>query len=177
MAIKLNLLPPEKAVDKNLSQVLRMVRALGVIALAIFLITVVGLGAYFIYSNFSLNNLNTQNTQLKSQIAQQETSEQQIILLKDRLKKISTAQNSPSALKNLIALDPVLTSFSGDLQINELSIDSTKVGFSATFKSNTALSSFFEGISKIPEFKTVVLSSFGFNPTTGYAAGITMTNK
>ena len=177
MAIKLNLLQPELAVDKNLSSLLKMARSLGIIALAGFLIFVVGISAFFIISSFTLRDLTSDIDVSKSQIAAQETSEQQIVLLKDRIKKIGTVRNSPTSLKNLIAIDPFLSTLSPESSVNELSVDTAKISLLLNFKSNNDLSIFLNSLSESDVFKSIVLASFSFSPINGYSVGINIESK
>ena len=177
MAIKLNLLPPELAIDKNLSSLLKLSRSLGVISIAAFLIFVLGVGGFFIVSTVTLNNLNTNTDALKKQIADQETSEQQIVLLKDRIKKISLVQSTPGSLNNLVAIDPFLLNLTADSSVSELSVDSQKTQLLLNFKSNSQLSTFLDTLSASDVFKTVVISSFSLSPVSGYSVGVNIENK
>ena len=102
MSIDFNLLPPDLFISKNLSRALKSVRALGVISIAAFLVFAIGVGAYFVFSTITLNGLTKNIDQLKTKVTAQEISEQQIILLKDRLTYIAAAKSSASALNNII---------------------------------------------------------------------------
>lgn len=172
MAIKLNLLPPELAVDKNLNIIIKTVRSLGIISIASFLIFIVGLVGFFIMSSITLKNLTSDIDVSKNKIIAQEASEQQIILLKDRINKISTIQNLPTSLKNIIAIEPFLANLSPDSLLSELDIDSQKAQLLLNFKSNNDLGTFFRNLSGSEVFKSVVLSSFSLNPATGYSVSI-----
>ena len=177
MAITLNLLPPEEAVGKNLSKVLKSIRAIGVIAIAGFIIFVVGVSGFFVFSYLTLKNSQTIVADLESQIKTREVSEQQIVLLKDRIQKIASAQKSPSSMKNLGSVEPYIKSMSGESQITEMGADSKKVTITVNFKSNSELSSFLKNMTGSTVFKTVALSSFAFNPATGYALGVDIQSK
>lgn len=177
MAIKLNLLPPELAVDKNLSQILKVVRSLNVILISTFFVFIVVVSAIFIISYTTLNNLESQVGKAKSQITASETSEQQVVLLKDRLSKIGDIQNIPSGLTNLLAIEPFLTNLSADSSLNELVVDSKKTQMLLTFKTNSDLTTFVESMSKSNSFKSVILSSFSLSPSSGYSVGVDIENK
>ncbi len=177
MAIKLNLLPPELAVDKNLSSALKMLRSLGIIGIAGFFIFIIGMVAVFVVSSFTLKNLTNSIADSKSQIAALETSEQQIVLLKDRIKKIGIVQNLPTSLKNLVAIDPFLSNLSIESSVNELNVDSNKISLLLNFKSNDDLSKFLNDLSGSAVFKSVVLSSFSLSPTNGYSVGVNIESK
>lgn len=177
MAIKLNLLPPELAIDKKTGTFLKTLRSVNLIAVAVFLIFTLGISGYFIFTSILLRNKENTLEGLKSQIKTRQTSEQQIVLLKDRLKKISTAQKIANSTDNLAAVDPILSLLSPDSAVTEMDIDSSKIGLLISFKSTSDLTAFFDGLKKSTEFKSATLTSFGFNPTTGYLAGITVVPK
>jgi len=177
MAVKLNLLPPELAVDKNLGAALKITRSLGIISLAAFILFVVGVSGFFIFDSITLKNLNTDVNTLTSQISVQSTSEQQIVLLKDRIKKISSIQSTPTSLSNLIAIDPFLSNLSSTATIGELNVDSQKMNLLVNFKSNDDLSNFLKNMSNSGVFKTVTLTSFGLNPSSGYSVGTSIQIK
>jgi hypothetical protein len=177
MAVNLNLLPPELAVSKSLGKVLKTLRALGVISIVFFLIFAVGLGIFFIISTISLNNLNNSISLHESQISAQEASEQQIVILKDRIAKISQAKSVPSALKTVTNFDTVLVNLSPDSTISQFNADSSKADISMNFKSNLDLTTFLQAITTSKLFNSVILSSFGYGPSQGYSLGINITKQ
>lgn len=176
MAVKINLLPTEMKVSGTTAQVLRIIRTLGVIALAGFLIFSLGIGAFFAISSIDLNNLNSTNESLKSQIDSLSATESQQFILKDRLDKIQLAENSPSALKNLKAFEPYVANVPA-ATVNQLEVDSANISAVINIRSNTDLGSFVEALSTSDAFKQVTVSSFGFNPTSGYTITLSIKPK
>lgn len=177
MPVKLNLLPPELAVSKSLSGFLKTLRALGVIGIAGFLVFGIGLAAFFIVSTISLNGANANITKLTNQISAQQKSEQQIILVKDRVAKIASIQGLPSSLPNLAAIDPYLTSLQETGSINEMAIGPSSINLSINLKTYTDLSAFLESLQSSDTFGSVTLTSFSFNPTSGYSVEIEAVKK
>ena len=172
MAIKLNLLPPEYAVSKGLTRLLKTTRMLGVIGLAGFVVFALGLTGFFIFSSFELRNLKAENDSFKGQITALNTSEQQVVLLKDRLKKIKTMQTIASSAKNLTSIEPLITAIGQDTTLTELSIDPQKVETSVLVRSNSELTAFLGNLKNSQVFKSIILTSFGFNPVSGYLINI-----
>lgn len=172
MAVKMNLLPPEYAVSGGLARVLKTTRMLGVIALAIFVVFALGLAGFFVFSSFELRSLTAGNDGLKGQITALSSSEQQMILLRDRLKKIRTVQTTASSAKNLSSVDPIVAAISGNITLTELAVDPQKVDISVVIRSNSDLTTFLKNLKSSEAFKSVVLTSFGFNPVSGYLANI-----
>lgn len=168
MPVTLNLLPPEHVTSGALGKILKTARALNVVLLVTFLIFALGLGAYFIFTTSQLRSISASENQLKAQITTLETSEQQIVLLKDRLSKVKTVQGLSTSSKNLAKIDPFVTSLGGETNLSELAIDPQKVDLSILFKSNASLSAFLKSMLGTKDFSSVSLTTFGYNPANGY---------
>ena len=174
---KINLLTSEQKVGKETLKVLRITRVLGVIFLGVFIVFGLGLGAFFTFSSVQLNGLNSTNKTLEDQILGLKSSETQLTLLKDRIGKIKTVQNIPTAINNLDSINTLMASFSSDSSVSELDISPTKITSSINFKSNTDLVNFLKGLESSKSFQAVALSSFSFNPTSGYLVSVVITGK
>lgn len=175
MAIKINLLPPESTVSGPLGKIIKITRTLNVIFLAGFIIFAVGLGAFFIFSTLQLQNINASMDQVKREISAQEKSEQQLIILKDRLGKIQVVQGLPNSIKNLSGVDPLISALpSESASLTELDLDSKGIDLSVIFRSNSSLTNFVSSLSESQLFRTVVMTSFGYNPATGYLVSLTL---
>ena len=177
MPVNLNLLPPELAVSKALGSLLKTIRALGVIGIAAFLVFGVGIGAFFIISTINLNNINANIKSLETQITAQQKSEQQIILLKDRISKIASVQALPSSLKSLAVIQPFLAGLSANTSIGQMSLDSKGTTISISLASTADLSQLLGSFKASNTFSNVNLTSFSFNPNTGYLIEIRAINK
>lgn len=177
MAVKLNLLPEGFALSGPVGQIIKASRPLSVISLALFLITALGMGGFFIFSSISLRSLTSANEGLKNQIQIQSSAQQQIVLLKDRLGLINTVQAMPTAIKNLNNMNPLLTFVTGTSLLSELGVDSQKVTSSILFKSNSDLTTFVKALSSNATFKSVSLGTFSYSPVAGYQVGINLIGK
>jgi hypothetical protein len=177
MAAKLNLLPPDYALTGPVGQIVKFARPLNVILLALFLVTVLGMGGFFIFSSLSLKSLTADNDSLKKQIQAQSTAQQQIVLLKDRLGKIKTVQGLPTATQNLTSIDPVLVLVAGNSFLSELDVDSQKVAATIVFKSNSDLTNFLKNISLNTTYSSVSLGTFNYSPAVGYQLSLSFTKK
>jgi len=177
MPIKLNLIPQEQQTSKNLGNLIKTLKALGVIGIAAFLIFGIGLGVFFIATTISLNNVNASVTKLSAQVSAQQKSEQQIILIKDRIEKVATIQGLPSSLANLKVIDPFLSNLSGTGVVDQIAIDPTTIVLSVNLKSYADTSMFIDSLQSTDKFGTVSLDSFGLNPKNGYSIEIKTTNK
>ena len=175
MATKINLLPPGFGVTGNLGKILKAVRMVGVIGLAFFLVFGLGISIYFIVSTITFNALKSETNSLKEQVKTLQTTEQQIVLLKDRIGKINMALGLPEAIKNLIAIEPFISNLSSSASLNQLEIDPQKIELSLQFRSTADTSAFIKSLSDMKDFRSVVLTSFGYDSTNGYTVGISIT--
>lgn len=176
MAITLNLLPQDKIVSKSLAKFLQLSRVLGVVVLTVFVIYSIGVGIVMFLNNDKLKTLEANNVELKSKVAELQTSEQQIVLIKDRIKKIETVKSIPSALNNLTAVIGLISNLSERSKVTELDADTKKVDLTVNFKSNFDMTSFMDQIKSTNSFKSITLSSYGLNPTSGYLISLGLLN-
>lgn len=169
MSVKLNLLPPELTVSKNLNSFLKTVRMLGVVGIATFIIFGIGVGIFFIVSTISLNKITANVSVLEGQVLAQQKSEQQLILIKDRIAKINTVKNYPSALPNMETIEPFISGLSGTDSVSDMSIDTGTIALSVKIGTNSEMNRFIESLVSSDTFRSVDLTSFNLNPTTGYS--------
>jgi len=177
MAVKLNLLPENYTLTGPIGQIVKFARPVNVILLALFLVTALGMGGFFIFSSLSLRSLSAGNDSLKKQIQAQSAAQQQIVLLKDRISKIKTVQGLPTATKNLTNIDPILALITGNSILSELNVDSQKVTATIVFKSNSDLTNFLKSIDSNITYSSVSLGTFNYSPATGYQVNLSFIKK
>ena len=175
MANKINLLPPGINIGGSLGKILKLTRMLGVISVALFLIFALGISVYLIISTITMNGLNSETDSLKVQVKALESTEQQVVLLKDRIGKINIALAQPEALKNLDDVEPFISGLGPSTSLSQLDIDPQKVDLSLNFKSTLDTSTFIKSLSDSNTFKSIVLMSFGYYPTSGYSVSVSLT--
>ena len=174
MAVKLNLLPSDYALTGSVSTSLKAIKSLNVVLLGIFLAAALGMTVFLVFSSISLNNLNSVNSRLKTQIQSQQSAQQQAILLKDRLVKIKEISKEPSATNNFAGATSIFNALSDFVTISELNLDSEKVNMTLGFKTNTELNEFVKSLENQTAFSNVTLNSFGLNPVSGYLVEFTL---
>lgn len=168
MAITLNLLPQDQIVSGSLGKFLKISKSLSVIFFAIFILFAIGMTIFIITNNSKLKSLTSNVSSLKEDVIALEVSEKQIFLLKDRIKKIETLKTIPSSLKNLAGTIELVNTLSPTAKVTELDLDSKKVDLTVNFKSNFEMNSFLSTVKQSKSFSSVIVSSFGLSPTTGY---------
>ena len=177
MSVKLNLLPLGSAIPPSLGKVLGQIRTVAIVAISLFLFFVLGVSGYLVYSQIRLQTLTAGSDNLKLKIKERETTEQKIILLKDRLGKITIARASPSIQKNTDNAGVIADSLPEGTILTELSIDQKKTDISLVFGSSAGLNLFLDSVPANSYFKRATLTAFSFNPQTGYSIGLRLFEK
>lgn len=172
MAVKLNLLPQGSAVPPSLGKALKLIRTLGIVALCLFLFFVLGVSGFLVFSSIKLQGLTAQSEDLKAKIKSQETTEQKMVLLKDRLGKITKVKSTPSIQKNLDNAGLLTDKIPEGTILTELNIDQKKTDISLIFNSSVNLNTFLNSARSNSYFKRATLTAFSFNPQTGYSVGL-----
>ena len=123
-----------------------------------------------VYYNLSYKNSVVNVDILKKKVADLEKSEQKLVLAKDKLSKIAY-------IKSINSVDDELTNFqnfkdsissSSNTTFTEISIDPVKTETSLVFNNTNDLSSALETLQKTTKYKSIILSSLGFNLSSGY---------
>lgn len=177
MAVNLNLLPQDLAIGRNYSKIIKVIRAVNIILLTFFLISLIGIGIFYSINSLRLSSLVSQNKNLISKIKAEETTEQKLILLKDRIAKVKLAYSSDSLTKSIDLVSPIISQLPDTALINELNLDMNKITASFLFRSGGDVSTFFQNIYSSNLFKGVNLTSFGFSPKTGYLVSLELVAK
>jgi len=130
------------------------------------------MGGFFVFSSFQLRDVSSENDALKAQITAQSTSEQRLVLIKDRLKKVRTVKGLTSSQENLANFETLNASTGASVDLTEVDISPQKVDLSVRLDSNNELTSFMTALTGSSVFEKITLTSFGFNPVGGYLANI-----
>jgi hypothetical protein len=121
--------------------------------------------------------LNANVATLKAQISAQEKTEQQIVLLEDRLDKATAVLQIKSSYPNLIAIEPFLAALSGTAIVNQTAITSGSLSVSVNMQQTSDVSSLLKSFQSSSAFKSSGLTVFNLNPKTGYLVEIDAKSK
>ena len=143
--------------------------------MSLFLFFALGIGGYLIYFSSRVNTLVATQDSLQTQIKSQETTEQKMVLLKDRINKIDTLFKTPSITDNIDKIDLLIKDLPEDSVLSELSLDVKKTDMSILFTNSKSLGDYLTNLKTKAVFKTASLTSFTFNPTAGYTLGLRFT--
>ena len=167
---QINLIPSEMTVPTrivNLSKLIYKVSIIGTIALILIVITLISSLVYF---NIQYRNSIANTNILKTKIADLEKSEQKLVLAKDKLSKIVYIKSINSVDNELINFQDFKNSISNSsgTTFTEISIDPIKTETSLVFQNTEDLSNTLGMIQKLTKYKSIILSSLGFNLSSGY---------
>lgn len=176
MAITLNLLPQEKQISGTTGKIIKFSKSASVVILFGFIVYCLAIGVFMYLNSQKLKTLQTNNASLKNKVAELQASEQQIVIIKDRIKKIELARGLPSAMTNLGLVTDAIQLLPDTAKVTELEVDPKKVDLTVNFKTNIDMSRFLNTLKSSSTFKSVVVTSFGLNPTTGYLISFNLIN-
>lgn len=172
----LNLLPQNLQVSKGLSASLKAIKSLGVILTVAFVIFALGMLGFFIYSKITLDSINSNINMLTSQVKAQEASEQQLILLKDRLGKIAKVKSQPNALSKVLGMGSLFENMSTNVKLSQVDIAPVRMTLSLNLYSNDDLTKFLQNVKNSTFFNQVEISSMNFSAL-GYTMDLTFTQQ
>lgn len=179
MEKKINLIPTEMAVPPKAVKIVRILTKISTIGAISLVVIVISAILIFVYFKYDYNKTQASVESLKAQISDLERSEQRLVLAKDRLAKIASIQSHPSIEDDLASFQeiiPLVGNASGSALL-EANIDPLKTQFSATSANSTSLAEFLGPISRLTQFKNMVLTSLGFGQTTGFISDILLTKE
>lgn len=171
---KINLVPADLRVSPKTLKYASFLYKISTV-LAIFLImAAIGLAGAFLYFSSRVKTITQEVDNLKQEVVSLEGSEQKLILTKDRLARINEIKALSSAEEGLTKFQEIKNyiASSDEARIADVSINKDKVEGSVFSKSSSTLGSFLASVANSNIFKSVVLSSLGYNKVSGYAVGL-----
>ena len=175
---QINFIPSDMAVPAKsvkLAKIVDKFSTLGVILLILSIISVVFM--FIIFTN-EFKNVDNSVKSLTNEISSLEESEQKLILVKDRLEKISYIQTLASAEKDITQFKDLTEklSFASGSGFTQVDIGSSKTETSLTLNNSNSLASFIDTLSKL-EYKKIILSSLGYDLSSGFKTSVIFENK
>lgn len=159
-----------------MAKVLNKISTIG----AFFLVlAIIGLVSGFVYFNEQYKKTISNVDSLKAKIASLEKNEQKLILAKNKLSKIAyikTINSIDSELNDYNDLKSQIALNSTNLDTAEVVFDPNKTETSFKFSDSTNLSNALVTLSKLDKYKKVILSSLGYNTTSGYLVDLILSN-
>ncbi len=176
MEKKINLIPSEMTVPTGTIKATKLLIKMLTAGSIILLVVIVGIISVFVYLKLELTKTTASVEDLKTKITSLEQSEQKLILTKDRLAKISVIKSYPSIEADLSNFSEVTDLFvdNSDSSLVAVGIQPAKTEISVVSRSSSSLSAFLEPLSKLSKFKSVILLSLGFSPSSGFISDLVL---
>jgi len=172
----INLLPTDLSPKSSVARVSQIIKSVSIVSLVIVVISTVGLIGFFAFISIQLNNSNTKQEQLKTNIQSLEQTEQRLVLTKDRVtnaKKVLGKETTAGALEDLSSL---FISLPEGIEIREAQILTSKTELSLVAKSSSVLAQSLALILASDYYESIKLSSFAFNTNVGYVLSLVFMN-
>lgn len=176
---QINFIPENMAVPAKsvkLAHFLNKISTFGVISIIIFVVLTIFI---FIFSSVELKKTENSLKSLKNEIASLERSEQKLILVKDRLEKISYIKSLNSAeddISNFKNLNESLSLASGS-SFTQVDIGSSKTELSLVANNSDSLISALGLFYNLKEYQKIILTSLVFNLKSGYISSFLLEGK
>lgn len=168
MPKKINLLPTRHKDATEVSGLRRLIRILTISSVVLSLsLAALGLAVIFLLSN-QLKNLSRQQSELKTSITSLESTEQSLVLVKDRVQKIQELLSASADRDILTKLRFIADSLPPDLLISNSDLSSSGSFVELTAFSSSAIKELFSTLVKNKQFSSLILEDLKFNPVLGY---------
>lgn len=176
---KINLIPTGMAVPAQAVSLARTLEKVSVVAAFILVFLIVIVGAIYLFFSLEDKKVAQNVEKLKISVTNLSQSEQKLILAKDRLSKIEATRNSPSANIEVTNYEKFSKLVNGmqESKVSEANI--TQKGTEITLISSS-VASFTELIKPLYDFSTyknIIVTSLGYNPSSGFMANIMLRNN
>ena len=173
----INLLPTDISPKGPVVKISNLIKNLAVISFVLFLLTALGLLAVFVLNSVQIRSLNESSEELKMSIKSLETTEQGLVLVRDRLSKAKLVLADESGGEEAAGLGTITAALPGSVALTEAVISKNVLETTFVATDSQGLTVLMARIISQEAFSKVELVSFSFNPNTGYIPSFSMKVK
>lgn len=164
----INLLPQELKPNKSVLIIAKKLKKTSIIFASFFVLTfLIIIGLQYYYSKKITQSVNSQ-MELESQIKSMESTEQQLVLIKDRIEKIISIAQKGTVDEEVDVVSKVSDLAADGMVVKSISIDKDLVQITVVTNSLTLASKYLSSVTSLQGLKYINLISFDFSPTLGY---------
>ena len=164
---KINLLPPDLGPSASVLKFLNLAKKITVVIGLTFFIFGSLLVGYIVFLRIEIKASVKRTEELKSSITNLKLTEQSLYLLKERVGKIKSLLAQKTQEQSLTSSSGILLNHPG-VTLIQATVSQDKISISADSQKIADLNSFFESILPDNNYKNIGLTSFSYNPKTGY---------
>jgi len=172
MPKQINLLPTDLSKKSPLGKLQRNIKQITTVATSIFIVILIFVGVYLLILSSQITRSKSNQESLKASLAALEQTEQGIILVKDRLKNISSVLALSTANKGVENLNILNSAIPNGAILSEADILTEKTEVTYQVQLSSDLVGLIETISSTDFYKKILLKSFSYNPKTGYLVSL-----
>lgn len=164
---KINLLPADLGPNASVLKLLNFAKKTTIIIGFTFIIFGILFAIYILFLQTEIKSSTKRSDGLKTSIVALSKTEQGLYLLKDRVSKIKNLLAKETQDESLSESKNLLLGSSG-ITFNKVETSQGKINISGSSLTSSSLNSFFETVVSDINFQSINLTSFSFNPKTGY---------
>ncbi|QQS39547.1 hypothetical protein IPM62_02960 [Candidatus Woesebacteria bacterium] len=172
----INLLPTDLGPDPQVAKVSeKLVRFVTFLTACLVILIIVSIASFELITR-KINETNTNKENLKASISSLETTEQKLILIKDRIDKSSTVISEETASKQIEEIEGLITSVPSGVTIvqSEVFPQRTEIVFSVP--ESKTVGELVQLIESTGRFRIVQLKSIEFSNKDAYKLGFVLIN-
>lgn len=175
----INFIPTDMAVPVKSVKLAKTLNKLSIVGVILLILSVISAIVLFFFFSSDLKKTNASVATLKNEISSLEKSEQKLILVKDKLEKISYIKSLSSAendINQFKSINEIVLSASNSA-FTEISVGSSKTEISLSTPDSSSLSLILSSFTNLKDYAKITLSSLGFNSTSGFLSSLIFESK
>lgn len=173
----INLLPKDLLPNAAALKTATLIKNLITLALAVFVISVIGLVAYFFLNSLSIKNSSQKQDQLKTSIKSLEQTEQGLVLVKDRLAFLEQIDVKDSGKEETANLAKIYSLIPAGASMSEAVVSKDSLDTTFIAPDTSTLSRLMASVVSATDYERVELLSFSFNPNVGFLTSLSFITK
>lgn len=171
-----NLLPTDLSPKSSAARISNFLKRASLAGLVLLVVSAAGLIGFFVFVSLQVRSSTSRQEQLKTTIESLNQTEQRLILTKDRLEKAKEVLGKETSMENVEKLGSLFTNVPEGIDLRGAEVSATKTELSFIARSSPGLTQILATILAGDYYKSVRLTSFSFNPTTGYVVSLDLFN-
>jgi len=162
----INLLPQELKPKGYAIKLSRSLRKIGVVFLVVFLIVSIFAAGSFAILSIRIRDSNNRQSKLKTEIRAQEQTEQKLILVQDRISKVTSILSSGDSREEVGVLKDVISILPPEMAITKVNLTDSKAEITVFATSSLYLTRFLAQVIN-SNYQNIELVSFSYRDALG----------
>ncbi len=168
----INLLPTELLPSAGFLKTARALRGILTAGFGAFVVAALGLVAFFSVNALTLRSSTARQAELTNSIKSFEQTEQGLVLVKDRLAKVTEVEGKENADNEIDSLSTLFTQVPTGVSLTEAVVSKDELDTTFVIGNSSVLGQFMASLIATEGFVKIDLLSFSFNPSVGYLVSV-----